>query len=119
MGGFEAVFYDKPDGTEPMVDFLSSLDKNMRAKVLWTIALLESEGNTLRGPYSKHLSNGIFELRVKIGSDISRVLYFFITGKRVILTHGFIKKSSETPLVELIRAKNYRKEYLSRKGNTP
>ena len=117
MEGFETIFYDKPDGTEPMRDFLSKLDKKMRAKVLWTIALLESCGNNLREPYSKHLNDGIFELRTKVGSDISRVLYFFVVGKRAILTHGFIKKTDETPHIELKRAKEYRAEFLNREEN--
>ena len=34
----------------------------------------------------------MFELRTKQGSDITRVLYFFIVGKKAILTNGFIKK---------------------------
>jgi len=117
MDKFTAYFYDKPDGTEPMRDFLSSLDKKMRAKVLWTVSLLESDGNSLREPYSKHLKDGIFELRTKVGSDISRALYFFIIDKRVILTHGFIKKADATPPAEIRRAQKYRDEYLNRKEN--
>ena len=117
MLGFEAIFYDKPDGTEPLKEFMSTLDKKMRAKVIWTIALLEAGGNNLREPYSKHLEDGILELRVKVGSDISRVLYFFIVDRRAILTHGFIKKTDETPPVEIKRAKEYRTEYMNRKEN--
>lgn len=37
----------------------------------------------------------MFELRTKQGSDITRVLYFFIVGKKAILTNGFIKKNAE------------------------
>jgi len=92
MEGFEAIFYSKPNGLEPTREFLSKLDKKMRAKVLWTIALLEAGGINLREPYSKHLDDGIFELRAKVGSDISRVLYFFIIGKRAILTMVLSKK---------------------------
>ena len=42
-----------------------------------TIKLLEKNGTVLREPYSKELSNGIFELRAKVGGDISRVLNSF------------------------------------------
>ena len=52
-------------------------------------------GPSLREPYSKPLENGIFELRTKQGSDITRVLYFFIVGKKAVLTNGFIKKIEE------------------------
>ena len=82
-----------------------------------TIALLETVGTALREPYSKHLNDGIFELRALIGTDISRVLYFFVIGNRAILTHGFIKKTDKTPLSEIERAKEYRSEYLGRKDD--
>ena len=49
----------------------------------------------LREPYSKHLDDGIFELRCKFGSDITRVLYFFYYEGKIILTNGFVKKNTE------------------------
>jgi len=58
-----------------------------------------------------------FEVRARVGSDVSRVLFFFFTGKRFILTHGFIKKTKKTPVSEIARAIIYRDEYLSRKEN--
>ena len=114
MQEFEAIFYDMPDGTEPAKEFLKNLDTKMRAKMFWTIALLEANGTELREPYSKHLNDSIFELRAKVGSDITRVLYFFIIGRRVILTHGFVKKADTTPVAEIEKAKQYRHEFLSR-----
>ena len=62
-------------------------------------------GPLLREPYSKPLENGIFEFRTKQGSDITIVLYFFIIGKKAILTNGFIKKSQKTPKAEKELAK--------------
>lgn len=117
MQEFEIIFYDKADGTEPAKDFLLSLDKKMRAKMLRTIKLLQMNGNKLREPESKELDDGIMELRAKVGSDISRVLYFFVVGRKAILTNGFIKKTQKTPKAEIERAKRYRADYLSRKGN--
>jgi len=115
MQKYKILFYDLPDGSEPVKEFLDSLDVKMRAKMLWTIQLLEVNGIELREPYSKALEDGIFELRAKVGSDISRVLYFFVVGHKVILTNGFIKKSTKTPSGEKEKAKRYRAEYLSRK----
>ncbi len=114
MQEFEIIFYDKPDGTEPVKEFLDSLDVKMRAKMLRTIQLLAVNGTDLREPYSKGLEDGIFELRAKVGSDISRVLYFFIVGRKVILTNGFIKKTNKIPAGEKEKAKRYHAEYLSR-----
>ena len=115
MEEFEIVFYDKPDGTEPAKEFLLGLDVKMRAKMFRTIEMLKKNGNNLREPESKALGDGIMELRAKVGSDISRVLYFFVVGQKVILTNGFIKKSTKTPKSEIELARKYRAEYLGRK----
>lgn len=117
MQDFEVLFYDLPDGREPAKEFILSLDKKMRAKMLRTVELLSSNGTDLREPCSKPLGGGIFELRAKVGSDISRVLYFFFVGRKVILTNGFIKKTTKTPPAEIEKAKRYRAEFLSRKEN--
>ncbi len=98
----------------PVKEFLDSLDDKMRAKFLMEIKLLEEKGNQLREPYSKPLGDGIFELRAKVGTDISRVLYFFYYQGRIILTHGFIKKAQKTPPSEIEKAKKYRKDFIER-----
>ncbi len=113
---FEVIFYDKPDGTEPAREFIDSLDAKMQAKVLREIAFLGANGPELREPYSKAIGDNIFELRAKVGSDISRVLYFFFVGRKIILTNGFIKKSAKTPRGEKEKAIKYRAEYMSREG---
>ncbi len=64
-----------------------------------TVELLRDYGYELREPYSKHLNNGIFELRAKVSTDITRVLYFFVSGRKAILTHGFVKKNAENTAV--------------------
>ena len=112
---FEIIFYDKSDGTEPVKEFLDSLNVKMRAKMVREIELLAVNGPELREPYSKAIGDGIFELRAKVGSDISRVLYFFFIGRKIILTNGFIKKSKRTPPGEKDKAIKYRAEYMSRK----
>lgn len=114
MDTFEIIFYKEADGTEPAKEFILDLDVKMRAKMLRTIEMLKKNGNKLREPESKPLDDGIMELRAKVGSDISRVLYFFIVGKKAVLTNGFIKKTQKTPSSEIERAKRYRADYLRR-----
>ena len=111
---FDVVFYDLPDGREPVREFLDSLDHKMRAKMLREIGLLAENGPDLREPDSKNIGDGIFELRAKVGSDISHVLYFFIIGRKAILTNGFVKKTAKTPQAEKDRARRYRAEFMSR-----
>lgn len=74
MNEFEIIFYDKLGGEEPAREFILSLDDKMKARMLKVINLLGECGNKLRKPYSEHIDDGIFELRAKVGSDISRVL---------------------------------------------
>ena len=86
-------FYEKENGEQPAKEFMLSLDKKLRAKLADTIMILQDNGYELREPYSKHISEGIFELRAKQGSDITRVMYFFYVDRHIILTNGFIKKT--------------------------
>lgn len=117
MERFEVNFYRKENGDCPVEDFLSSLDEKMRAKLLIGVDLLEENEPLLREPYSKPLGDGIFEIRAKQSSNITRVLYFFFVGRQIILTNGFTKKTQKTPSGEIDVAKKYRADYLKRKGN--
>ena len=98
---YEIILYDTEDGRCPVQELLDSLETKLLAKTLRTIDLLEINGPLLREPYSKPLENGIFELRTKQGADITRVLYFFIVGKKA----------------EKELAKKYKADYERRYGN--
>ena len=115
MTNFKAEFYEK-NGNKPAKDFILSLEPKMKAKLFGLVSILEQYGNQLREPYSKHLGDGIFELRCKLGTDITRVLYFFYYEGRIVLTHGFIKKTQRTPAGEIEKAKKYRRDYIERHG---
>lgn len=114
---FQVEYYEKSDGTYPAEEFILSQDEKMQAKLFRLLDLLELKGNELREPFSKPLSDGIFEIRASQGNNITRVLYFFVVGKKVILTNGFVKKTQKTPNSEIELAKKYRKDYQLRKGN--
>lgn len=117
MDKFDVEFYTKNNGEKPAKDFILSLDTKMKAKILGLIDVLEEKGMQLREPYSKHLQDGIFEIRAKVGTNITRVLYFFYYRKRIILTNGFVKKTQQTPKNEIKLAKSYRKDFLERVEN--
>ena len=113
----EIEFYDTEDGKCPLQEYLDSLEPKLLAKTLRTIDLLEDYGTALRKPYSSSLGDGIFELRTKQGSDITRVLYFFFVGNKVILTNGFTKKTQKTPKSEIDTARKYKADYERRHQN--
>jgi phage-related protein len=114
---YEIIFYDSEDGKCPVQEFLDSLEPKLLAKTLRTIDLLEHNGPQLREPYSKMLEDGIFELRTKQSSDITRVFYFFFVGRKIVLTNGFVKKSQKTPTAEKELARKYKVDYERRYGN--
>lgn len=118
MSEFSVSFYTKRDGSEPAKEFLLDLSKGLRAKTLRNIELLSEYGFQLREPFSKPLGDGIFELRTQLGSDTTRILYFFFFGGRIILTNGFVKKTQKTPADEIELAKKYRADYIAREGKT-
>lgn len=111
-------FYETESGEKPCLDFLNTLEVKLRAKVFRDLTLLEQYGNELRLPYSEHLDDGIFELRTIQGKNIVRNLYFFIVGKKIIVTHGFKKKTQKTPPEEIQKAKKYRADYKARQQET-
>lgn len=116
---FEVIMYETESGDCPVKEFLDELAKDnakLQAKTTRMIKLLEEYGNDLREPFSEPLEDGILELRTIQGNNISRVLYFFVVGKKIVLTHGFVKKTQKTPRAEIERAKRYRADYINRQG---
>ena len=68
---FEIIYFELDSGECPVSEFIDLLEPKMKAKVFMEMALLEEPGNSLRFPYSEYLSEGIFELRVLSGTDIT------------------------------------------------
>ena len=114
---FDIGFYNNPNGTIPAKEFILNLDKKMRAKMLRLIEMLAINGNELHRPYAAYLRDDIYELRATVGSNTTRVLYFFFVERRIILTNGFVKKTDEVPPAEIEKAIKYRDEFLNRKEN--
>lgn len=114
---FDVEYYEKEDGTFPAEEFILSLEPKMRSKIFRELELLETFGNDLCEPHSKFLGDGIYEIRAKVASDITRVLYFFAVDQKIILTNGFDKKTQKTPASEIALAKKYRKDYFEHKKN--
>ncbi|QQS51021.1 MAG: type II toxin-antitoxin system RelE/ParE family toxin [Bacteroidota bacterium] len=91
--------------------FIEQTDK-VKAKIIWTIELIE-ELERVPEVYLKHLesTNGLYEIRIKHGSDIFRIFCFFDQGKLIILANGFHKKTQKTPKKEIERALKIKEEY--------
>lgn len=100
------------------LDFYNAQRPNVRKKIDWTIGLLR-DLPSIPEKYFKHLegTEGLFELRVKISTNIFRIFCFFDEGNLVVLINGFQKKTDKTPKNELERAKQLQREYYHEKHN--
>ena len=103
---FDIEFYHLPNGIAPVEEFLDSLNVKMRSKAIYSLSILEEQGNRLREPFSKSL-----------GDDITRIFYFFVVDNKIVLTNGFVKKTVKTPKSELDLARKYKADYERRIGH--
>lgn len=75
-----------------------------------TVELLIEFGPHLRMPHARAMGEGLFELRARGREGIGRAFYCFVVGQRIVLLHGFVKKTQETPEHELRIARKRMKE---------
>jgi len=88
------------------VEFILSMPTKMQAKIQRTIQLLEEFGYKLPEPHSKMLKGNkdLKELRVKLGTDICRLFYFYWKDKIYIVTSGYMKKQNKLDQNQIIKA---------------
>ena len=117
---YTVEFYETRDGQCPVWEFLENLRiksvSNKDARIQHKqaslyIELLQQNGTRLNDNITKHLEDGIWELR----PGNNRVFYFFYENNTFVLLHQFRKKSQKTPKREIKKAKSERIDYLSRK----
>lgn len=117
---YNIEFYETRGGDSELWDFLEQLrvksakNKDLRIQykqIVFYIELLRNNGTRLGENITKHLGDGIWELR----PGNNRVFYFFVESDTFVLLHHFRKKSQKTPRREIEKAKAERSDYLTRK----
>jgi phage-related protein len=98
-------------------DFLLKQPKKVQDKVYKTIEAIETL-ERVPSNYLKHIvgTNGLYEARIKLGSNIWRVFCFFDNNKLVILLNGFQKKTQKTPKNEIVLALSLMAKYYQEKS---
>lgn len=98
-------------------NFFLSVDERAKAKIDYVLSLLRSL-DRVPIKFLKHIegTDGLFEIRVEIGSNIHRIFCCFDDGNLVVLFNGFQKKSNKTPRQEITLAENLKREYFESKG---
>jgi len=81
--------------------WVDAMPVGIRADYAQLTKLLMEFGANLRLPHSRAMGNGLFELRPKGREGIARIFYCMQYDKRIVILHGFIKKTEDTPQKEL------------------
>ncbi len=112
---FTVEFYETSDGRCPVRDFLDDLSASdpgdFAAVVAGLVRLRHRQFH--REPLSKALGGGLLELR-HIGKLNTRILWFFMKGRRIIAVHGIRNKGQSLPTRDLETARARMKDWLSR-----
>ena len=97
-------------------EFYDTLTWKVQKKILWTLEIVETV-DRIPEIYFKHLENtdGLYEIRIQVGSNIYRIFCFFDKNDLVVVGHGFRKKTQKTPQQELDRAEKIKKQYYEEK----
>ena len=96
--------------SQQVQDFVDGMPMGIKASYAKLTELLSEFGMDLRMPHSRPMGDGLFELRPKGKEGIGRVFYCMLISKRIVMLHGFIKKTEETPRKELNIAQRRMKE---------
>lgn len=111
---WSVLFFVEDDGDSPVRTFLRSLDRTTRARFGWSIEQLRIRNVSAREPLVKKLDNRLWELREESSTNIFRVIYCFVSGRRIVLLHGFQKKTQRTPRGEIEIAQRRLTRFLER-----
>jgi len=110
------VFYVDENGNSPVEEFLRGLDIKTRTRFTWSLEQLRIRNIQAAEPLVKHLEGKLWEVRWASDRNIYRVLYFFFTGRQIVLLHGFQKKTEKTPRREIEVAEKRMESFILRKG---
>jgi len=89
---------------------LLSMPATLQARYIGLTDRMKTVGANLGEPHTKAMGVGLFELRLMGAEGIARVMYCTLSGKRIVMLHGFIKKTQKTPRTELETALRRMKE---------
>lgn len=101
-------FYATELGAEPVREWLKLLPAIDRKTVGEDIKTVQF-GWPLGMPLVRNMGGGIWEVRIRLDNRTARVL-FVLEGSTMVLLHGFIKKSQDTPKPDLDLAKDRLKQ---------
>ena len=112
-------YYVDVNGKCEFEEFLDALPTKDADKLYALISTIQEEGmlTAIRQQWVKRLDSEVFEIRSKISSNIQRALCFHKAKSNYIITHGFTKKTQETPKREIEKAHRIIKKWRDENAN--
>ena len=108
----QVVFYTHSSGRSPITDFIDKQSRIDQAIISAVLEDIEDSGFTAKGCKFRQLKGKLWEIKIKTPSGSSRFLYLMTSKEKMIILHGFKKKSQKTPLKEIHIGLKRLKEYL-------
>lgn len=96
--------------SDTVQDQIAGLPDTLAARFVVLTRRMVIMGPNLGEPHTKAFGDGLFELRLKGADGIARVFFCTLAGRRIVMLHGFIKKSAQTPKREREIAEKRMKE---------
>jgi phage-related protein len=121
MSPFQAVYYRAPDGREPLLELIESLDTPRRAALrnqIGRLNLLSDEIPHLPFPHSSQVEGELRELRCHFGAERYRVLYRR-SESLLVLLHAFRKTTKKLPASEIAIARMRWQDFQARMNPRP
>ena len=106
-----AIFFRTEAGGEPVREWLKGLSPDDRKRIGEDVKTVEF-GWPIGMPVCRPLGQGIYEVRTSLAQNrIARVLFYIDRKARMVLLHGFVKKTQKTPGEDLVLARSKKSKH--------
>jgi phage-related protein len=111
---YRVFIYQTAAGECAVRTFVEGRSEKDQAKVAAALDYLARQGPALRRPHAAHVRGKIWELRISLGRNEYRLLYYFREAQVVVVTHAFAKKTQAIPARDIETAEKRMSDYEAR-----
>jgi phage-related protein len=113
---WKIIYYTERE-RQPVKEFIDAQLPKAKAKILRNLLLLSEFGPDIGYPLISNIERNLWELRTVYQGNQYRILFAVISGKIILLIHGFQKKTQKIPKKDLDLAKRRLKQFLMKGGH--
>ncbi len=109
----ELKFYTTDSGRAPVDDFISGLDKQVRAKILSCLENVQKLGLNSPMVEFRQIDGKLWEIKIKTKGGGFRLFYVYLKTDLLVLLHAYKKQTQKAPTKEMEIATKRLKEVMS------